>query len=843
VATTLAGFGANTTGGNFTGDTGTWTINSNGAAYTVTPINNNVLTLTDNVGSEARSAFYDTPVPVAAFSASFVYQAAGTRAADGVAFMLQNDPRGLTALGGNGGGLGSGTANAGNPIASSAGIGLNIYAGAYSGNGLYLLQGGLVVATNSTSPVTLGSGDPIQVNVSYDGSNNLTTSMLDLSTSASFSATYPIGSLTSLVGSNAALMGFSGATGGAVSTQTISNFFYSYGFTSTAVNNVLPTTTALSVAGGATFDLVGNNQTVGSLSGAGTVTNSNPGTVSVLTTGGDNSSQTFSGSLQNGGGMLGLTKTGSGSLTLTGLNLYSGGTTVSGGTLQLGDGATFNGSLAGNIVNNSAVVFANPLNQLYSGAISGSGSLTKTGPGTLQLTGNDAYTGPTVINAGAVRLGGAFVSGFGANTTGGLQTTGVAATGRSNGTWSFNSYSYNYGFFNTPVTNNVLDLTDGTWSTASAGQYGSGEARSAFYQTPVPVNTSFRATFTYTPSYPGGSISAGTANYDNGFAFILQNQGLGALGGAGRGFGVGSDPEGAYNNYPISPSAEIEYDIFQGANAYSQPTGAATGYNTNGGTNTNISIFGGNSYVPGDPINMTVAYNAQTQVLTWSGTDAGLGLTFSESQAGVNLQSVTGGSTALIGFTGANGFDDSTQSISNFTFAAVNAGNVLPATTSLYISSNGTLDLFGSSQTVASLSGAGMVTNSNTVPSTLTVSPSSTSNFNGTLQDGAAPGGLSLVLNGPGILILSGTDSYLGGTTVEEGTLILASPTALAEGTSLTVGQGASSLFAPASAGPALAAEGVASVPEPGTLALLLAAALGSASVYRRSASKRRRSA
>jgi fibronectin-binding autotransporter adhesin len=94
-------------------------------------------------------------------------------------------------------------------------------------------------------------------------------------------------------------------------------------------------------------------------------------------------------------------------------------------------------------------------------------------------------------------------------------------------------------------------------------------------------------------------------------------------------------------------------------------------------------------------------------------------------------------------------------------------------------------------------------------------------------------GSQSLTLSDAGTLELSGINTYSGGTNVLAGTLVLDTSTALADGSSLTVGQGASSLFAPA-AGPSLAAApaGVVAVPEPGTLMLLLAA-VWSAAIYR----------
>ncbi|PTD15857.1 autotransporter-associated beta strand repeat-containing protein [Sphingomonas fennica] len=61
----------------------------------------------------------------------------------------------------------------------------------------------------------------------------------------------------------------------------------------------------------------------------------------MLTTGGDNSSTIFAGDLQNGAGTLGITKIGSGTMTLSGTaNSYTGATLVSGGTLNV------NGSIA-----------------------------------------------------------------------------------------------------------------------------------------------------------------------------------------------------------------------------------------------------------------------------------------------------------------------------------------------------------------------------------------------------------------------------------------------------------------------------------------------------------------
>jgi len=91
----------------------------------------------------------------------------------------------------------------------------------------------------------------------------------------------------------------------------------------------------LVINSGATFDMAGFSETVGSLSGAGTVTNSGT-TGATLTVGGNSSSTTFSGVIQNGSGLVSLTKSGAGTMVISGSNTYTGSTTLSGGTLQLG---------------------------------------------------------------------------------------------------------------------------------------------------------------------------------------------------------------------------------------------------------------------------------------------------------------------------------------------------------------------------------------------------------------------------------------------------------------------------------------------------------------------------
>ena len=151
------------------------------------------------------------------------------------------------------------------------------------------------------------------------------------------------------------------------------------------------------------LDLNGFNNTIGSLSGNGTVTNSGAATA-ILTVGNDNSNTTFAGILEDGTGVLGLTKTGTGTFILTGNDTYSGGTTISAGTLQLGNGGT-SGSILGNVVNNGVFAIDRSDTYTFAGSSSGTGVFQQLGTGTTVLTGTNTYTGGTTISAGTLQIG------------------------------------------------------------------------------------------------------------------------------------------------------------------------------------------------------------------------------------------------------------------------------------------------------------------------------------------------------------------------------------------------------------------------------------------------------
>ena len=91
--------------------------------------------------------------------------------------------------------------------------------------------------------------------------------------------------------------------------------------------------------------------------------------------------------------------------TLTGANTYTGGTTISAGTLELGNGGA-SGSITGDVLDNGTFAINRSDSFTFGNVISGTGALQQNGTGTLILTGANTYTGGTTINAGTLALGG-----------------------------------------------------------------------------------------------------------------------------------------------------------------------------------------------------------------------------------------------------------------------------------------------------------------------------------------------------------------------------------------------------------------------------------------------------
>lgn len=172
----------------------------------------------------------------------------------------------------------------------------------------------------------------------------------------------------------------------------------------------------LTVSAGGTANFNGFGQTFFSISGTGNIASGGAS----LTVGGDNSSSSFDVSL---GGTGGLVKAGSGTLTLTGNNTFTGGITLGSGalsvssdanlggagTLSMAGGTALNITAGGLYAHDVSLGGANAFNAspgaavTWSGAISGSGGLKWNGTGTTLTLTNAAntYTGGTSISGGS----------------------------------------------------------------------------------------------------------------------------------------------------------------------------------------------------------------------------------------------------------------------------------------------------------------------------------------------------------------------------------------------------------------------------------------------------------
>jgi len=186
-----------------------WRLNvGDGASPPTYNPGTDTLHLTNSGAGEFRSVFFETPQAIGQFSASFTYTAANVASAFGnpfgACFVIQNSPAGAGALGGFNGGLGySGITNS---VALSFEIG-----SPPSRSGLY--TGGVVGGGASpTTPVNLLLGNPIDVDLSYNGSL-LAVTLTDTVTLAQYQTAYPI-NIPAMIGGPTAYIGFSASTHG-----------------------------------------------------------------------------------------------------------------------------------------------------------------------------------------------------------------------------------------------------------------------------------------------------------------------------------------------------------------------------------------------------------------------------------------------------------------------------------------------------------------------------------------------------------------------------------------------------------------------------------------------------
>ena len=476
------------------------------------------------------------------------------------------------------------------------------------------------------------------------------------------------------------------------------------------------------------------------MSGSNNVALADTGSTAVtLNIGNNNANTTYSGILSGPGG---LTKIGTGTLTLSGANTYAGNTTISAGTLKQGVANTIpNGSGKGDLTVNgtfdldglSATVNAlngtgtvdntvagtptftigsNGDSGTFSGVIkntAGTVALTKTGSGTEILSGANTFGGATTISAGVLQLGNASA----------LQNSTV-----------------------TPSADN--DLTFGTSLTPFTLGGLSGSNNLALSDTGSNAVT----------------IQVGNNNASTSYSGILS--GPGALTKIGTG------------TLTLS-----------GANTY---TGATT---INGGTlsisaDNNLGGAAGTLALGGGTLNTTLTMPSTRGITLNTGTDTfnvKTGTTLTES-------GVIGGTGGLTMATGAGTLVLNNSSANTYTGGtALNAGTLQIAADNNLGASTGALTFAGGTlNTTASTSGTRGIT-LNTGTNTFNINNGTTLTESGVI---GGTGGLTMG-TGTGTLTLGGANTFTGATAVTTGKLALSGGSL--SRTAITVSSGAR--FAP----------------------------------------------
>lgn len=196
--------------------------------------------------------------------------------------------------------------------------------------------------------------------------------------------------------------------------------------------NTYTGTTAINSGG--TLQL-GDGSTTGSLHSSSAITDNGTLTFKrsdTLTQGTD-----FNSVISGAGNVI---QAGGGTTILTGTNTYTGQTTISAGTLQLGNGSTTGSLSSSSALVNDAIFTFNRSNALAQGTdfnsvISGTGKVIQAGGGTTTLSGTNTYTGTTKVNAGVLNVTGSLASGS-VVTVGGDGSSGtptLAGNGTING--------------------------------------------------------------------------------------------------------------------------------------------------------------------------------------------------------------------------------------------------------------------------------------------------------------------------------------------------------------------------------------------------------------------------
>jgi autotransporter-associated beta strand protein len=313
--------------------------------------------------------------------------------------------------------------NAGGTVDVSTLTGVGTTAGSIEGGGSYVLGAkALTVGSNNLSTEVSGVISGTGGSLVKTGTGTLT-----LSGTNTYTGGTTINDGTLQIGN--------GGTSGSILGNVVTNATLAFNRSDTLVfGSDISGTGQLDQRGSGTTALTGNaTHTGGTTISAGTLQIGNGGTAGSLAGNVvDDGTLAFnrSDTLTFGGDISGtglVDQRGAGTTMLTGNASHTGGTTISAGTLQIGNGGT-SGTISGAITDNATLAFNRSDTVVFSGAISGSGVLNQIGTGTLILTGSNNYTGGTSIVSGTLQIGNGGTSG---SILGNVVNDGLLAINRS----------------------------------------------------------------------------------------------------------------------------------------------------------------------------------------------------------------------------------------------------------------------------------------------------------------------------------------------------------------------------------------------------------------------------
>ncbi|EAB2634260.1 fibronectin-binding autotransporter adhesin ShdA [Salmonella enterica] len=458
-----------------------------------------------------------------------------------------------------------------------------------------------------------------------------------------------------------------------------------------------------------------------------------------------------------------LVKIGTGELTLNGDNDYSGGTTIDDGVL-IADNADSLGT--GAVANNGVLQVGE--GELKN-TLSGTGSLVKTGTGELALNGDNDYSGGTTIDDGVLIADNADLLGTGAVANSGVLKVGegelentLSGTGSlvKTGTGELTLSGDNDYSGGTTIDDGVLiaDNADslGTGAVANNGelQVGEGELENTLSGSGSLVKTGTgELTLNGDNSYSGGTtITGGTL-----IAANVNALGGGDVDNAGT---LKLDAEGEFNLANVTTQSGATTELSKGTtlNVDSLTQQADSTLNID------LSKTNGESAITADSVSLAGALNITgigNVTDSWTPEAYTYTLIDSDSAITTDFNDLT--------VAGMNSEDVDFLTIDGKVDEADNTHYDLTASLSWYADrDNATTDAHGTF-TLSDPDG------SFNVAATLT-------DVDDTLDPGSRWDGKSLTKEGAGTLILSGDNDYSGGTTINEGTLVAASTTALGTG-------------------------------------------------------------